>query len=366
MYRRQIGCLIGMVILLVFVSVTLAGTVSEEAQRYMARGMAAVEMANTPKDYERAVREFEQAAKLAPNWQDVYFNLGSVHTKAGNYGEAMRHYKRYLELAPNAPDAAKIREEIYKLEYRAEEQMVKEIKRDGRFIAYDNETVLDTQTNLMWAAKDNGAGIDWQDAKKYCENYRGGGYTDWRMPTLNELAGLYDAAKTYSSECPGFFDGSHPDVHLTELIRLTCVALWAFETRGSVAAQFDFNGGGRYWFPPVTGPIYRGLPVRSVKVKIGNPQGAVPNSGKASVPSNATAVQQGTRTYANGDKYAGEFTDRKFNGRGTYSYANGDKYVGEFVDGKFTSRGTFTCSNGKQFTKNLENIVPLEFTIRCN
>src|SRR4030043_168747 len=122
MNRRQIGCLICVVILLAWVSVTLAETVSEEAQRYMARGMAAVEMAKTPKDYERAVREFEQAAKLAPNWPDVYFNLGSVQAKAGNYGEAMRHYKRYLELAPKAPDAANVRAEIYKLEYRAEEK----------------------------------------------------------------------------------------------------------------------------------------------------------------------------------------------------------------------------------------------------
>jgi tetratricopeptide (TPR) repeat protein len=258
MYRRQIGCLIGVVILLAWVSVTLAETVSEEAQRYMARGMAAVEMAKTPKDYERAVREFEQAAKLAPNWPDVYFNLGSVQAKAGNYGEAMRQYKRYLELAPKAPDAAKVREEIYKLEYRAEEQIVKEIKRDGRFIAYNNGTVLDTRTNLIWAAKDNGNGINWKGAKSYCENYRGGDYTDWRMPTLDELAGLYDTAKTYKSAC-GY------DVHSTELIRLTCVAPWASETRGSCAWQFDLNGGGRYCFPPVTGPIYRALPVRSGK-----------------------------------------------------------------------------------------------------
>ncbi|MCX5705788.1 MAG: MORN repeat-containing protein [Candidatus Omnitrophica bacterium] len=42
---------------------------------------------------------------------------------------------------------------------------------------------------------------------------------------------------------------------------------------------------------------------------------------------------------------------------------NLNKYVGEFVDGKFTGRGTFTCSNGKQFTGNLENKVPLEFTM---
>jgi hypothetical protein len=58
-----------------------------------------------------------------------------------------------------------------------------EIGRDGRFIAYDNGTVLDTKTNLMWAAKDNGSDINWSNAKSYCENYRGGGYKDWRMPT---------------------------------------------------------------------------------------------------------------------------------------------------------------------------------------
>ena len=75
---------------------------------------------------------------------------------------------------------------------------------------------------------------------------------------------------------------------------------------------------------------------------------------------------KGVRNYENGDKYEGEFTNRNLNGKGTYTYANGDKYVGEFVDGKFTSKGTFTCSNGKQFTGNLENKVPLEFTIRCN
>lgn len=248
----------GILILLVYVSLTLADTVSEEAQRFMARGFAAVEMAKTPKDYERAVREFEQAAKLEPNWPDVYFNLGSVQAKAGNYGEVMRHYKRYLELTPNAPYVAKVREEICKLEYRAEEQIVKEIKRDDRFIAYDNDTVPDMQMNLMWATKDNGKGIDWQSAKSYCENYRSGGYTNWRMPTLDELAGLYDTAKIYKSAC-GY------DVHSKELIHLTCVAPWASETRGSVAAQFDLNGGGRYWFPPGAGPIYRALPVRSAK-----------------------------------------------------------------------------------------------------
>ena len=133
-----------------------------------------------------------------------------------------------------------------------------ETGRDGRFITYDNGTVLDTKTKLMWAAKDNGSNINWANAKSYCDNYRGGGYTDWRMPTQDELAGLYDAGKTYKSDC-GY------DVHLTELIRLTCTAPWASETRGSDAAIFTFSYGLRFWGPQSHVSDGRALPVRSGK-----------------------------------------------------------------------------------------------------
>lgn len=61
-----------------------------------------------------------------------------------------------------------------------------------RFIkSADGKTVTDTQTNLMWAAQDNGSNISWGFAEVYCEGYTGGGYSGWRMPTINELGGLY-------------------------------------------------------------------------------------------------------------------------------------------------------------------------------
>jgi hypothetical protein len=111
----------------------------------------------------------------------------------------------------------------------------------------------------MWAAKDNGSDINWQGAKSYCENYREGGYTDWRMPTQDELAGLYDKAKSYKSACGD-------DAHLTELIRLTCYWTWASETRDSGAACFRFGGGGYRCWGPLSGSIFsRVLPVRSGK-----------------------------------------------------------------------------------------------------
>ena len=55
---------------------------------------------------------------------------------------------------------------------------------DGRFTAYSDGTVLDTQTNLLWAARDNGGNINWSDAESYCKHYNGGGYKDWRIPYL--------------------------------------------------------------------------------------------------------------------------------------------------------------------------------------
>ena len=140
----------------------------------------------------------------------------------------------------------------------------------NRFIAYNNGTVLDTRTNLMWAAEDNGSNINWADGKSYCENYRGGGYTDWRMPTTDELVGLYDKSIDAVSGCKVDCGGR---VNLvTELIHLTCRDLWASETRvlgtekkGLRANKFNFGYGGSLLEPQGASKNYRVLPVRSNK-----------------------------------------------------------------------------------------------------
>ena len=146
----------------------------------------------------------------------------------------------------------------------------REIENDGRFIAYDNGTVKDTKTSLMWASKDNGEGISWKDARRYCENYRGGGYTDWRMPTKEELAGLYDKSESYRV---GFLK----NVNLTKLIELSGCCPWASETLGFDssgfkmsrdglnAAYFSFTTGYRRWDPPSVYYYHRALPVRRGK-----------------------------------------------------------------------------------------------------
>lgn len=132
---------------------------------------------------------------------------------------------------------------------------------DDRFIAQDEETVLDTKTNLIWAAKDNGTDISYTDAKSYVEKYRGGGHKDWRMPTQDELLELYDEKKSRPAPCDRRFK-----VHIaTDLIQVSCVASWSSEVRGSDAAYLSFGSGRRYWGPQSSETSSRVLPVRSVQ-----------------------------------------------------------------------------------------------------
>jgi hypothetical protein len=105
---------------------------------------------------------------------------------------------------------------------------------DNRFISYDNGTVLDTKTGLMWAVYDNGTSTTWQEAKEYCEQYSGGGYTDWRMPTVD----------------------------LTNKIHLTGCSVWTLEDHGAEAECFLFDYGRPSLMFKSINFIMRALPIR--------------------------------------------------------------------------------------------------------
>ena len=73
---------------------------------------------------------------------------------------------------------------------------------DKRFAKYGNGTILDRKTNLLWMEKDywqlESKWVNWYTAKEYVQkmnhkNYAG--YNDWRMPTAEEAATLYDRRK---------------------------------------------------------------------------------------------------------------------------------------------------------------------------
>lgn len=137
---------------------------------------------------------------------------------------------------------------------------------DGRFIAYDNGTVKDTKTGLMWAARDGGEAIGEGDLKSYLSNCRVGGFADWRVPTIDELETIYDEGTE-----------NERGYHLTKLIDLADEWVWGLDTRnlatrfgfieGATAVAFFDGPGSGAWYEAkgAEGNIARPLPVRDTQ-----------------------------------------------------------------------------------------------------
>jgi len=230
--------------------------IPEEARKHFVMGTTLFKDAKTAEDYLQVESEFKQATDLAPQWPEARYNLALAKEAAGDYSGAMDDLKLYQQFKLSDREARTVQDKIYALEAKqkkaekdkeiaaklatekaaqdaqlAAERKEKEREkgRDGRFIAYKDGTVLDTETKLMWAAEDDGGqGISWSSGKSYCENYRAGGYADWRMPTLDELETLYDATKSRAN--PSYPSGGK--IHVaTTLIILSGPEEWAADPR---------------------------------------------------------------------------------------------------------------------------------------
>jgi formylglycine-generating enzyme required for sulfatase activity len=108
-----------------------------------------------------------------------------------------------------------------------------------RYSAPGDGTVVDSQTGLQWAQQDNGYSINWNDAQRYCSSLSTAGGA-WRLPTMNELAGLYDASGTLTTPC-GPWTCKAPSQ-----LRLTRAWFWSSERNGSSeACGFGLDVGDR-------------------------------------------------------------------------------------------------------------------------
>lgn len=68
----------------------------------------------------------------------------------------------------------------------------------GNLVINDTDTVTDKKTGLMWNRKTDDNML-WEQALAHCESMTTGGYEDWRLPTIKELASIVDLGKYYPS-----------------------------------------------------------------------------------------------------------------------------------------------------------------------
>ena len=121
--------------------------------------------------------------------------------------------------------------------HEVSEDLVTRLQAEGELLTDGTVTI----GGQMWTREDNGKSIDFESARAYCERMALAGYSDWRLPTIDELATLFDPAVTYMLE------ETPIEVHPKAPIRLASVGIWS----SSLAEQpgeafmyvFDQSGG---------------------------------------------------------------------------------------------------------------------------
>jgi thioredoxin 1 len=90
--------------------------IPDNIKDHISQGISAFESAKTPADIDKALFEFNEAAKIAPENPDVHYYLGKTYSLLqGNSGRAVNEFKKYLKLYPDAPEKSEITEDIDKL-----------------------------------------------------------------------------------------------------------------------------------------------------------------------------------------------------------------------------------------------------------
>ena len=64
----------------------------------------------------------------------------------------------------------------------------------GHLVINGDGTVTDISSGLAWQ-QETASSMTWEEALSYCENLLLGGYDDWRLPTIKELASIVDLEK---------------------------------------------------------------------------------------------------------------------------------------------------------------------------
>jgi hypothetical protein len=109
---------------------------------------------------------------------------------------------------------------------------------NAAFAGNEGHTWIDLSTRLMWARSDNGEDVSWQQAANYCHNLKLDGFSNWRLPTIDELSTIYDQTQNENGR------------HIRGGIQMNGFGGWSssLTKRSHQAWAFYFNSGTRGFF----------------------------------------------------------------------------------------------------------------------
>jgi hypothetical protein len=121
----------------------------------------------------------------------------------------------------------------------------------------DGSVWTDPATGLMWARHDNNADANWNEAGSYCQNLSLDGYSDWQLPTVQDLQSILDLSQ--SSQC------GTEICHIKGNIQLSSKWVWTSTPGGEPghAMYFRFSEGQYLSYPYTDRQLDRVLCVRN-------------------------------------------------------------------------------------------------------
>jgi len=115
----------------------------------------------------------------------------------------------------------------------------------------DETIVIDSATNFQWTKDYSSEYKTWKEALSYCENLYFGGYSDWRLPNINELKTLINRNKYNAAS-------DFPDMPLSEPFWSSSPCVYSiayawdihiysgYVRMGSMTNEDYIDGSGRY------------------------------------------------------------------------------------------------------------------------
>jgi tetratricopeptide (TPR) repeat protein len=111
----------GVLFILFFMSMSFSAYAQKEIpdniKGILLEAITVIDSAKVPQDVDKAIDLFKKAVKLAPDFPEAHYYLGrTLILIEGNTRNALKEYKTYLALYPDAPDKESVTAEIGRLE----------------------------------------------------------------------------------------------------------------------------------------------------------------------------------------------------------------------------------------------------------